>query len=391
VRSLPCRDARTDPVTVTRHTGTLRELAPAWAKLVEPDQPGAPFRRCEWIHAWWRALGAGREAMVLVARAGGEIIGILPLYAERLLLGGRRLRLMGDGIVGSDYLGVISRAADSARLADAFAAHLATRRTDDLRLDDLRVGDELIRALAARNPALSVTARYSCPFVAIEGSFATYLAGLRDGAGTQWRRRRRWLERNAGLRIEELAAPEDVARGLQIFLELHRERWATHGSDAIDGHRIEDLHRDAARHLAALGWARVFVLHAGGAPRAALYGWVHGRRFTFYQAGRDPSWANRSVGTVLLGAVLERCFELRLKEFDFLRGTEEYKTAWATGRRETLRLGLRGRGMRNLLAHVGAGLGATLRSASKQWLAPRVVAWLRRQRRRLVARSGGSR
>src|SRR6266542_527640 len=104
--------------------GEFDALAPHFAAIEEPGRPGAPFRSWAWLSAWWKSFSAGREAHVLVARSAGDrgdIVGLLPLYTERTPLGGRHLAFMGDGIVGSDYLGVIGRAADERRLAHAFA------------------------------------------------------------------------------------------------------------------------------------------------------------------------------------------------------------------------------------------------------------------------------
>src|SRR3954470_18609633 len=95
--------------------GDFDALAAHFAALEEPGRPGAAFRSWAWLSAWWKSFSSGREAHVLIASVAGDhgdIVGLLPLYAERSPLGGRRLALMGDGVVGSDYLGIIGRAAD---------------------------------------------------------------------------------------------------------------------------------------------------------------------------------------------------------------------------------------------------------------------------------------
>ncbi|HEX9103229.1 MAG TPA: GNAT family N-acetyltransferase, partial [Polyangia bacterium] len=154
-------------------------------------------------------------------------------------------------------------------------------------------------------------------------------------------------------------------------------------SEGIVGAATRRFHREAARRLAARGWARVYVLHVAGAPRAALYGFAHGDRFAFYQAGYDPEWRQRSVGTVLLGHVVRECFAERRREYDFLRGSEPYKLKWANGWRETVRLRARDSSLRALLHDAGRTAYWRLREAGKRALPGPALDWARRARKRV--------
>jgi CelD/BcsL family acetyltransferase involved in cellulose biosynthesis len=369
-------------LSIAPHSGPLADLEAPWRALLDAAHPGAPFRSYPWLSSWWSLASPKGEAHILVARNDSEVVGILPLYAAPASFGGRRLRFFGDGIVGSDYLGVIARPADADRCARAFATHLLSRGAE-LELDDLDAGDPLVAAVAEAEGA-AIAPRYLCPFVTTRGDFDDYLEALPDGIGAQWHRRRKWLEKRAGHRIEVLATPDEIARGLDALFELHRRRWALEGgSDAIDGPTVEAFHRAAGRGMAEAGWARIYLLHVEGAPRAALYGFRHADRFAFYQAGHDPEWRPRSVGTVLLGEVIRRCFAEQLAEFDFLRGSEPYKLRWATGHRETVRLQQRGAGLGPWLDHEGRALYWRARHGLKRAFPTSALDWLRASRKRL--------
>jgi CelD/BcsL family acetyltransferase involved in cellulose biosynthesis len=373
-------------LTVERHQGPLDALAPEWPRLVDERHPGAGFRSFAWIGAWWRSQQHGRAPHVLTAREGGALCGILPLYSEPTPLGGRRLRLMADGVVGSDYQGALAAPGRAAEVARAFAAHLE-RLADPLELDDLDEGDPLVAAFATGRARIEP--RHTCPHVRVAGDFAEYLRALPDGVGPQLARRRRWLERCAGYRIEELRTPDDVERGLDVLWALHRRRWALEGgSDALSlgDTRVEQFHRAAGRALAELGWARIYLMHVQGQPRAALYGFRHGDRFAFYQAGHEPEWRPRSVGTVLLGHVIAQCFAERLCEFDFLRGTEAYKLKWANGARRTVGVRVRGAGARAWLEGEGRALERGVRDVARRLLPDSALAWLRAMSRARRAR-----
>ena len=292
---------------------------------------------------------------------------------------------MGEGIVGSDYLGIVCRAADEERLARAFAAHLVPSRT------------------TSSASTASCAATRSCPRSKAPARFArrhraalplpAHRAPRRLRRATsprsrrhrpQFKRRRRWLEKRPGFALECLTAPDALVTGLDALFALHHQRWAAEGgSDAIDSPEVEAFHRLAARALAERGWARLYLLHAEGAPRAALYGFRHGDRFVFYQAGYDPEWRARSVGTVLLGEVVRQCFDEALHEYDFLRGTESYKLNWANGFRETVRLRARDASLRAAIHDAGRTAYWRLREAGKRALPESALEWARRARKRI--------
>jgi CelD/BcsL family acetyltransferase involved in cellulose biosynthesis len=368
-------------LTVTRHAGPLELLRQDWERLHDDDHPGAPFRSFEWTDAWCRHFAAGRDLWLLEARREGRRVGLLPLYAERSLLGGTRIRLIGDGIVGSDYLGVIASREDQAACARAFASHLRGAGVDQLRLDDLLATDPLLAVFAGA----AVAPRYPCPYLRLRGTFDAYLAARPSGAGAQWWRRLRWLEKRPGHRVEVLTTPQEIAQGIEILLDLHRKRWALEGgSDAIDSKRVAAFHRHAALGLARAGRARITVLSADGAPRAVLYGFRHGTRFSYYQSGHDPVWRARSVGTVILGLVIRDCFDAGLTELDFLHGDESYKQLWATDLRSTVRLTWRGPGLRPLLYEAGRGALRTARERVKQAMPLAARAFLSRTRKQIA-------
>ena len=57
-------------------------------------------------------------------------------------------------------------------------------------------------------------------------------------------------------------------------------------------------------------------------------------RLSFYQSGRrtDHDW--RGCGTVLRSAIIEAAVGRGIREYDLLRGEEDYKAEWATARRQ---------------------------------------------------------
>src|SRR5262249_7965008 len=161
---------------------------------------------------------------------------------------------MGDGIVGSDYLGVAARPGEEDEAARAIARALAESERD-LAFDGLWDGDPLARALADEDAPIWRLPLLPCPHLALDrtgaAGYAAWLDGLPAGKGAQIRRRRRWLERRPGFRIDVARGEAEVAAALAVLWRLHEARWTrAGGSDAVDGPRVLAFHDEAARALA---------------------------------------------------------------------------------------------------------------------------------------------
>jgi CelD/BcsL family acetyltransferase involved in cellulose biosynthesis len=78
---------------------------------------------------------------------------------------------------------------------------------------------------------------------------------------------------------------------------------------------------------------RLLLLCVDGAPIAAWYGWMIGGRYAYYQAGFDPAWSRSSPGLVLLAETVRIATEEGAREYDLLRGDEDFKFRFAAGTR----------------------------------------------------------
>ena len=170
------------------------------------------------------------------------------------------------------------------------------------------------------------------------------------------------------------------------FFRLHAARWAGDGgSQGIKGTGVEAFHRDATGLLAERGRVRMYTMKVAGQAVASVYGILHQGRFIYFQSGYDPAWRSKSVGLVLVGETFKDALAAGFTEYDFLRGTESYKSDWTTKQRRTVALRI----------HPAKGPGAWLtrseeaarvtRNAFKQLLPQGMVEQVRRYRRKRAA------
>lgn len=374
---------------VVRDLPGLLRLRREWSALCESAAAGGLFLTPEWLVPWWLSFGGGRtlQLLCLRERPGGALVGLLPLFSERVALGGvevRRLAFLGDGETGCDYLDLL---AAPGREGEVFAAALRALGALEWELCDL---DGLWReaatasALAMRFPeGRAVRAadtelgpgaevvrdgalRFVCPYVSTVGhTWGEYLAG--HPRRENLRRREKWLLKQPGAAIDVARGGDDSPRALERFFALHAARWESDGgSSGVSGDAGHAFHRLAVAELAARGWLRLYTLSVARRPVASVYGVVHRGKMIYYQSGYDPAWAPRSVGLVLLARVAEDTFREGLAELDFLRGDEAYKSDWARAERWTVRLrfwrGARGRAARAALAGTQLARGTIKRA-----------------------------
>jgi CelD/BcsL family acetyltransferase involved in cellulose biosynthesis len=365
----------------------LAALRGEWSDLFEAAGSPNPFLSWEWQYAWWRTFAQRRAVWILEAREeGGRLAGLLTLCARGSVGGARRFGFLGGGVGGADGLDALVRPGCGQAVRAAFAQAIAhsLRRWDVLDLEDLPCGTSTIPALRAalipRGVKYAVEPRFACPGFAVRGTFAAHLAGMRRRETCL--RRRRWFERQPGFRIEVAERPEEVPEAIEDFFRLHHLRWDPEGgSDGIPRGRTEDFHRDVARLLAARGWLRLYRLVVAGRSVAAVYGFEVGGRFYYYQSGRDPAWAARSPGLVLVARTVEDAYARRLTDYDFLRGSEPHKLDWAGDRRETCALRLRAPGLRSEAGAAAEEVFRAARGAARAVAPERVWTTLRRIRR----------
>jgi CelD/BcsL family acetyltransferase involved in cellulose biosynthesis len=382
-------------VTSVRSGADFAALRGEWDALLDASDAG-PFNAWEWLYPWYRRIAQDRQPFVLVARdRRGALAGLLPLALEtRKVLGRpvRRLAFLGETHVGSDYLDVVARRGEEEAVTRAFITTLRELQAewDVLDLLDLREDSPTLKllqeAFARDGHAVRLSERYVCPYETLDPQepFDAFLK--RTGRRDNYLRRRKWLEKQEGYCIEKTESPGALAGPMTDFFRLHAARWAGDGgSQGIKGAGVESFHRDATGLLAERGRVRMYTMKVGGQAVASVYGLLHRGSFIYFQSGYDPAWRSKSVGLVLVGETFKDAFASGLTEYDFLRGTESYKSDWTSKQRRTVALRI----------HPATGPGAWLtrhedtaratRNVLKQLLPQGLVEQVRRFRRKRAA------
>jgi CelD/BcsL family acetyltransferase involved in cellulose biosynthesis len=298
----------------------LGAYAPAWDALIDASPIPSPFLR-----SWWLSSAFGSQPVIVLVLEGERIVGGLALERDRHI-GVERLRVLGAGALCPDHLDAVAAIDRRGEVAAALRSWLG--RSGD-RLVDLEgvVTDSLIATCLPRGVHRKRSA--VAPWVALSGGY------LEDRSASLRRlvtRTERRIVREAGSCIVERV--DDTEEGLRILRRLHSQRWG--GDSAF----LRDFERFAtvARAAAATGELVVYALHGGGETVAILASFEVAGRASYYQSGRSPAAVWRNASTVLLALAVEDAAHRGVREADFLRGDEPYKSHFAAAQRELFRV-----------------------------------------------------
>jgi CelD/BcsL family acetyltransferase involved in cellulose biosynthesis len=290
---------------------SFEDVREPWSRLAYESRN--VFSTIEWAETWWRRYGRGERPLLVACRNRDETTALLPLYvwSRRPV---KVARFVGHG--PADQLGPICGPSARATAAAALR-HLVEEAPVDIVLAELLPGIEHWSEALGQRP-LRVEAT---PTITLAGGWNAYLERRSANLREQIRRRERQLRRRHEVRFR-LAAEETVKEDLARLFALHRARWGAAGSPFL---RFEGFHQGFAPLALQRGWLRLWLLDLDDRTVAAWYGFRFAGVESYYQAGRDPSLRDASVGLVLLAHSIREAAEDGMSEYRLLRGDERFE------------------------------------------------------------------
>jgi CelD/BcsL family acetyltransferase involved in cellulose biosynthesis len=309
-------------------------LRPQWNTLLRSSAADSPFLTWEWMHTWWKHLGAGADLRLIVVRADQEPIAVAPLRIARGAVAWfSRFQFLGTGDAGADYLDLIVRRGREQEGVRAIARYLRAQgsavRFD--RLPQSSCAAHVAAQLSADGWTMSTAPNGVCPVIPLAGhTWDSYLATLGSAHRANVRRRIRALGQRFDMRFEQVTTEGERRAACAALVAFHARRFDDRrGSTAFQTEPLRAFHDEVTRRALDRGWLRLHVLRLNGAIAAVMYGFAYNRRFYFYQHGFDEQYQQYSLGLALMGLTVRAAIEEGTDEFDMLWGTEPYKALWA--------------------------------------------------------------
>ena len=322
----------------------LEELASyrlLWQSLF-PDAPRASFfHTYDWFATYWKHFGRQRQMRVLVIRAAGSPIGIVPLCVgrERYHLGNLRVLTYPLSDWGLWYGPIGANQSGSMFMATKHLLH--TRRDWDM--VDLRwvpaqhAADSAVsRAMwsAGWNPRKSIYQQSS--ILHLSGyDWNSYFSSRSKKWRHETRRQLRALQRQGKVSFQR-HRPAGMARGdsdprwdlYEDCLVVSKRSWQAQSKlgNTLCREHVQPFLRDCHQAAAKLGMLDLTLLRVDGRPVAFQYNYCYEGTIYGLRMGYDRELSQLCAGNVLLHYSLEDSFqradhsiELGIGDFPFKR------------------------------------------------------------------------
>lgn len=315
-------------------------LSQEWDSLAGQGMTDTPFQSLAYQRAWWTHLHPADAELVTVAVRHPDsslaAIGCFYLRDETLYFNGC--------VEETDYLDLITRSEDAAICWRAVVSCLQTSALpwSAMSLCNIPAASPTRQVLPSLvnqfNLTFSERVAEVCPIIALPDDFDTYLETLDSKQRRELNRKLRRAEA-AGVTTSVVESDEDIAVAVDEFLDLLQRSTFEKRDWLNDGRRA--LFHEVAAAAQHAGTLQLLFTAVEGRKTAALFNFDYRDRIWVYNSGLDPAlFAALSPGVVSTASAIELAIRLGRSEFDFLRGSEEYKYRFGAVDTEVYRLEL---------------------------------------------------
>lgn len=317
----------------------LEAIRRSWEGILQGAAGLTIFSTLEWLGAWWKAFGKGKQLVAPVfSNSDDEIVGVVPLYTDSVEPGlpfrVRRLRFVGDGSEDSDNLDLIMRVGYETSCAQAFLSWLGSYSQWDIcELNTLPLDSAALPTLISELKTRRWThRRLERPrsTISLPDTWERYLQqtiSRKEGTKIGYYSKR--LQKRFQVSISKCDDAQELPALLAALFGLHQERWRLRGGPgafASAGRR--EFYYNMAALFVERGWLEFWILQLDGKPVAAQYGFRYRNAVYSLQEGFDPAYSSDRVGYVLRAHVLKTLIGEGIRQYDFLGGEDPSKDRW---------------------------------------------------------------
>lgn len=306
----------------------------AWVSLLDEMPRPSIFQTPEWLGAWWKAFGSGKEllALVFIGR-DQQVVAIAPFYSR--VVGvfpfrSRQLCWLGAGSGDSDALDVIVKPGFESQVATAFLNWLAKNDWAICSLETMPENSPFGRCLQKSLERLgwsTLTDETVNYVVDLPATWQEYLQSLDPKFRPLLTRYpKRLHSRYQDARIARCEDAVELGSRLETLFALHQMRWTGRGeAGAFASQERRAFYALMAEAFLRRGWLEFWRLELEGRTVAAQFCFRYRDTVSLLQEGFDPKYAADKTGYALRAHVLETIIQSGARHYDFLGGSDSYK------------------------------------------------------------------
>lgn len=317
----------------------LKSLESEWIKL-HSELKGDVFQSYHWSNEWWNLYAKDNyELFILTARDNSELVGIFPLFYEKLKIGIlslSRIRFIGVFQAYAEYKPLIRQDKYQdvlTSVVQTLTDELHSGRIDMVSLFGFSSSSDFMTDCLLKLKENNFNVHYVPKAVIrvmmnLPESWDIFLSKLSPTEKTMLTRRTKSLIKN-GAEVEVLINSQITLNDYYDFVNLHTSAWQEKGFDGYfkASNKFETFlekitttsydHRDT----------RLYFFKKNDLRFAAVYAFFNFPVCCFYLSGMYPNHELKrfSPGKILLSYVIKDAITAGFKEFDFQGGAETYK------------------------------------------------------------------
>jgi CelD/BcsL family acetyltransferase involved in cellulose biosynthesis len=269
----------------------------------------------DWCLIWWRHYGRGRALHLFVYRQSGRLVGLAPMFVERVRLGPVSLKI--GKRVGADHALTIFSLPISPHYSEQVYSHVVTSLINAEKCDAVWIG--LCPGDDPTMPGLEKAASAKASFVSLipippsapqtlfdlPATFGAYVKKLDSRQRQNYRRRLKLLGNAYRIDSEVIADPSRAEGSFADFVSAHERQWMAEGKLGHFGDwpLAAEFNSELVRSLSKSGRYRMLYLRADGATISYQYGFVFGDRFYWRLPARTTEAGFERFGLGVLGLV----------------------------------------------------------------------------------------
>jgi CelD/BcsL family acetyltransferase involved in cellulose biosynthesis len=322
----------------------LESLKDEWNRLVLQDSSATLFQSWEWNWGIWNYINQfNSQLCVFIVRtqAENELVAVFPLRIVRRRVFFFRVRFLewmtgrnGDyqqAIVVDDHMDGVFRTFSEWMTHNPPQWDIADFKhiRDDWKGRSLFPDSSLRRQYHVEEMADT-----EAPYLPLDSSQSLEVQLKDMSIHNYLKRKTRKMFKDFSCQFETIQEEAELQKTYPVFVRLNRMRST---DKLMKGFFRNARVEEAFSHIAVLllhgGFLRFHILRLNGQPAACLFNLEWRNKRYFYQSGLDAAFQKYSVGHVIHGLAIDHALHQGNTEYDFLCGTESYKTMWTKNRR----------------------------------------------------------
>jgi CelD/BcsL family acetyltransferase involved in cellulose biosynthesis len=310
-------------------------LSKEWNNLLGNSNSDTIFLRWEWLYNWWLVYGEGiHQLFIVIVRDSNRLLGIAPLYLHKKFLF-NTLSFLGVNVVCSDYLDFILLRDYEEDVLRTITSFFQKHKNiwDVLKLNDIPSESNNLRLIKSNliNNRIMIKTKNICPYIDLSADWETVFKSYSSNLKNIIKKK---LHKYEDLSFISVSNEKDVDDLFPEFLRLNHLRFEQKKMKSpFSDERFLRFHRNILKELCKHGIIIFYFLKVKDELIAGIYLFHYDNKYYYYQSGFNPAWKNYSPGTLLFHHCIKDAHKKQIREFDFLRGEEEYKKLWTNAKR----------------------------------------------------------